>query len=162
MSSNDCHRTCPWVCLFCENFLFEPVTLYCGHTFCIECIEDEELCPHCSKEHEGQMQSSIVYARQEHFSKNRFLQNLLERIPSLNSKYETRHQCLQAKNFFRNQNYQQALEIYSNLIEKCNDDEHLPFYGRAKTYFALKQFNKALDDIEHVIVLKPQWSKVRK
>ncbi|CAF4266153.1 unnamed protein product, partial [Adineta steineri] len=39
------------------------------------------------------------------------------------------------------------------------DDEHIAFYGRAKTYKVLKQFDKALTDIEQVILLKPYWAK---
>jgi len=55
-------------------------------------------------------------------------------------------------------NYEHAIDIYSNILEKYNDD-HIALYGRAKTYVALKQFDQALHDIEQVIVLKPQWAK---
>jgi hypothetical protein len=33
-------------------------------------------------------------------------------------------------------------------------------YGRAKVYIGLKQHSQALDDIERVILLKPDWRKV--
>jgi len=37
----------------------------------------------------------------------------------------------------------------------------MAFYHRAMAYIALKQFDKALTDIEQVILLKPYWRKVR-
>ncbi len=37
----------------------------------------------------------------------------------------------------------------------------MAFYGRAKAYLALEEFDKALDDVERVIVLKSHWAKVR-
>ncbi|CAG9761187.1 unnamed protein product [Ceutorhynchus assimilis] len=35
-----------FACVACENLLKQPVTVKCGHTFCLECIE-EETCPKC-------------------------------------------------------------------------------------------------------------------
>jgi hypothetical protein len=37
----------------------------------------------------------------------------------------------------------------------------MAFYHRAMAYIALKEFDKALTDIEQVILLKPYWRKVR-
>ena len=41
------------------------------------------------------------------------------------------------------------------------DDDHLAYFGRAKAYFALKEYDLGLTDMERVIELKPQWAKVR-
>lgn len=49
----------------------------------------------------------------------------------------------------------------SFLFYLKDHDDHIALYGRAKTYITLKQLDKALDDIEQVIILKPQWAKVR-
>jgi len=156
--------TCPWVCLFCEDLVYEPSTLYCGHTYCQQCIKQEEFsdssihCPRCSKDIQGQTQSSISYAREKNFSKNHFLQQLLERSTWLKSKRENILLCHQAQGYYATEKYQQAIEIYSNILENFND-EHLALYGRAKSYFASKEFSAALADIERVILLKPQWAK---
>ena len=73
-------------------------------------------------------------------------------------------------------NYQQAIEIYSNILNDCKakfsfsmsfsffffkivNDEHLALYGRAKSYFASKELSKALEDIERVILLKTTMGK---
>jgi len=116
--------SCPLICLFCENLIYEPMTLYCGHTYCEKCIKDEELssspnCPRCSTDVQGQIQSPIVYAREQIFSKNHFLKQMIERSETLKYKCENILLCHQAQNEYANKNYQQAIDIYSNIIEKC-------------------------------------------
>jgi hypothetical protein len=117
--------TCPLICLFCENLIYEPITLYCGHTYCEQCIKDEEFslssvnCPRCSTDIQGQIQSSVIYAREKNFSKNHLIKQILERSETLKYKRENILLCRQAQNQYANKNYQQAIDIYSNIIEKC-------------------------------------------
>jgi hypothetical protein len=124
-SSTDLITTCPWICLFCENLIYEPITLFCGHTYCEQCIKDEEFsasvinCPRCSTDIQGQIQSSIIYAREKSFSKNHFLKQILDRSETLKYKCENISLCHQAQNEYSNKNYQQAIDIYSNILEKC-------------------------------------------
>jgi Lon protease-like protein len=163
-SSTQLITTCPWICLFCENLIYEPITLYCGHTYCEQCIKDEEYssllinCPRCPKDIQEQIQSPIAYAKEKLFSKNHFLKQVLERTETVKFKCENIVLCHRAQNEYANKNYQQAIDIYSNILEKY-DDEHIAFYGRAKAYLALGEFDKALDDVERVIVLKSHWAK---
>ncbi|CAF1064025.1 unnamed protein product [Rotaria sordida] len=157
--------TCPLICLFCENLIYEPITLYCGHTYCEQCIKDKELsllsinCLRCSKDIQGQIQSPIVHAREKFYSKNHFLKQIIERIDKLKFKCENILLCHRAQNEYENNNYQQAIDIYSNILEQYDDDDHIVLYGRAKTYITLKEFDKALIDIDRVIQLKPHWAK---
>jgi hypothetical protein len=37
----------------------------------------------------------------------------------------------------------------------------MALYRRAKVYIALEQLDKALIDIDRVVVLKPKWAKVK-
>ncbi|CAF1174709.1 unnamed protein product [Adineta steineri] len=161
-SSSILITSCPWICLFCENFIYEPITLYCGHTYCEQCIKDDKFssinCPRCPKDIQEQIKSSIIYARENNSSKNHFLKQIIERSTTFKLKCENILLCHKAQNEYMKKNYQQAIDIYSDIIEKY-DDEHIAFYGRAKTYKALKQFDKALTDIEQVILLKPYWAK---
>jgi hypothetical protein len=114
--------SCPWICLFCEDLIYEPVTLYCGHTYCEQCIKDEEHssslinCPRCSKE---DIESSFIYANDTKFSKNHFLKQIIERSETFKFKCENILLCHQAQNEYRNKNYQKALDIYSNILDKC-------------------------------------------
>lgn len=117
--------TCPWICLFCENLIYEPMTLYCGHTYCEQCIKDEELsltslnCPRCSVDIQEQIQSPILYAREKCCSKNHFLKEIVERSETLKTRCENILLCHQAQNHYANKNYQQAINIYSQILEKC-------------------------------------------
>jgi tetratricopeptide (TPR) repeat protein len=177
--------TCPWICLFCENFIYEPLTFYCGHTYCEQCIIDDEYssflinCPRCPKDVQGQIPSSVGYAREKHFQKNHFLKQLLDRTESLKLKRENILLCHQAQQQYTNRNYQEAIDIYSSILEKCktnlfsnfqhlssflfeDDDEHIAFYGRARSYLGLQELDKALEDIDRVILLKPHWAKVQR
>ncbi|CAF4043196.1 unnamed protein product, partial [Rotaria sp. Silwood2] len=156
--------TCPLICLFCENLIYEPITLYCGHTYCEQCIKDKELdslsinCLRCSKDIQGQIQSPILHAREKIYSKNHFLKQIIERIEKLKFKCENILLCHEAQNEYEKKNYQQAIDIYSNILDQYNDD-HIALYGRAKLYMTLKELDKALIDIERVIRLKPHWAK---
>ena len=115
---------CSFTCIFCQNLIYEPITLYCGHTFCNKCIEDEGIsstnnCPRCPTDIQGQIQSSIVDAREKGYRKNRLLKDLFERSEILKIKCQIISQCHQGQTEYSNGNYQQAIEIYSKIIDQC-------------------------------------------
>jgi tetratricopeptide (TPR) repeat protein len=175
---------CPFVCIFCQNFIYEPITLYCGHTFCNQCIQNEEStsstnCPRCPENIQGQIQSSIVHARDRSYKKNRFLTELFENSETLKIKCQMISLCHQGQKEYSNGDYQKAIEIYSQIIDQSkrriflfcflmnfilyliDNDDHLALYNRAKAYKALKQHDQALTDATHVVTLRSQWAKVR-
>ncbi|UJR28094.1 hypothetical protein I4U23_009349 [Adineta vaga] len=161
ISSNTEH--CPLICLFCQNLIYDPITFYCGHTFCDHCIQNEEFsmttnCPRCPDNIQEQVKSSIVYAREKSFKKNRFLQQLFDRSETFKAKYDMIRSCYKGQTEFSNDNYQKAIDIYTHIIDQCNND-HLALYHRAKAYAALKDFHQALLDANRVVSLKPQWAK---
>ncbi|CAF3776410.1 unnamed protein product [Rotaria magnacalcarata] len=156
--------TCPLICLFCENLIYEPITLYCGHTYCEQCVKADEFssisinCLRCSKDIQDQIQSPIVNAREKNYSKNHFVKQLIERTASLRVKRENILLCHQAQNEYKKNNYEKAIDIYSKILNEY-DDDHIALYGRAKVYRALNQIDRALTDIERVIQVKPRWAK---
>jgi len=95
---------CPLICIFCENLIYEPITLYCGHTYCEQCLKDEEFlstsidCPRCSKDIQGQIQSPILYAKEKNFSKNHFLKQIFDHSETLKFKCKNILLCHQAQN----------------------------------------------------------------
>ncbi|CAF3835159.1 unnamed protein product, partial [Adineta steineri] len=154
--------SCPLVCIFCQHFIHEPITLYCGHTFCDQCINDEQLsstinCPRCPHDIQGQVQSPIVHAREKSYRKNLFLHQLFDRSETLQTICENITSCRKGKKEYSKGNYQQAINIYSQILDKNNHD-HLALYNRAKAYAAIKQFNHGLTDATHVVALKPHWT----
>jgi hypothetical protein len=117
-------ESCSLICTFCQNLIYEPVTLYCGHTFCDQCIKDDQLsstvnCPRCPDDIQGQIQSSVVHAREKFYKKNRLLHELFEHSETLKIKCELISKCHQGQIEYSNGNYQQAIDIYSKVIEQC-------------------------------------------
>ncbi|CAF4958473.1 unnamed protein product, partial [Rotaria sp. Silwood1] len=155
---------CPLICIFCQNLIYEPITLYCGHTYCNQCINNEQLsstinCPRCPHDIQGQIQSSIVYAREQSYKKNRFLKELFERSEKLKIKCETILLCQKGQMEYSQGNYQQAIDIYSQILDQYNNNDHIALYNRAKAYSTLKNYDQSLADATRVITLKPQWIK---
>ena len=121
ISSTEC---CLLICRFCQNLIYEPITLYCGHTFCYQCIKDDHLvsivnCPRCPQDIQGQIQSSIVHAREKSYEKNRFLKQLLEHSDKLKNKREIILLCHKGQEEYYRENYQKAIDIYSQIIDQC-------------------------------------------
>jgi tetratricopeptide (TPR) repeat protein len=115
---------CPFICIFCQNLIYEPITLHCGHTFCVQCIKDEQLsstinCPRCPDDIQGQIQSSILHAREKLYKKNRLLKELFEHSETLKTKCEMILQCHKGQTEYANGNYQEAIDIYSKIIDQC-------------------------------------------
>ncbi|CAF2815635.1 unnamed protein product [Rotaria sp. Silwood2] len=153
---------CPLICKFCQSLVYEPITLYCGHTYCNQCINDEQLsstlnCPRCPHDIQGQIQSSIIHAREQSYKKNRFLKELFERSEKLKIKCETILLCQQGQMEYSHGNYQHAIDIYSQIIDQYDNNDHLALYNRAKAYSVLQNYDQGLIDATRVIALKPQW-----
>ena len=117
------NEICPLICLFCQNLIHEPLTLHCGHTYCEQCVKDEQIsakmsCPRCPEDIEGQIQSSVVYARELPFARNHFLKQIFERSELLRDKYQSNLLYHKGKQEFQNGNFHTANEIFSKILEK--------------------------------------------
>jgi len=55
-------------------------------------------------------------------------------------------------------NNEEAIKLYSKAIE-CDPSNHVLYSNRSAAYFALYQWNKALEDAEKCISAKPDWGK---
>lgn len=115
---------CPFTCIFCQSLIYEPITLYCGHTYCDQCIKDEHLantinCPRCPDAIQGQIQSPIAQARERSYKKNRFLTELIEQSETLKTKCEMISLCHKGQTEYSNKNYEKAIEIYSQVLNQC-------------------------------------------
>lgn len=116
-------EVCPLVCLFCQHLIHEPLTLCCGHTFCEQCIKDEQIsgkmnCPRCPEEIQGQIQSTIVQAREYPFNRNHFLKQSFERSELLSDKHQLNILYHKGKSEYSNGNFDQAIEIYSSVLDQ--------------------------------------------
>jgi len=59
---------------------------------------------------------------------------------------------------FKAQNFEKAIEHYTDAIGETPDD-HTIFGNRSASHYKLKDFDKAQSDAEKCIELKPEWSK---
>lgn len=146
---------CPFTCLFCQNFIYEPLTLTCGHTFCDQCVKDEWNlstihCPRCPDDLQNQVQSTIVYARENQFSRNHFLKEILQRCQGLKEKYQSLGLYQKGKTEHSNGNYLNAIEIFSQIIEKGKRNNrsiwlrHLLSFSRSRTSFGFLRTRKII------------------
>lgn len=134
--------SCPMICLFCEHFIYEPLTLYCGHTFCENCILKSEFrsikkCPRCTKDVQGHIPSSIDYARSKSFNKNHFLNEIFDRSQTLKYIRQNSSLCCQAEAEFEKENYQRALEIFSMILENCKSKNECHHHLEQQIFFFL-------------------------
>ncbi|KAL8606237.1 hypothetical protein ACOMHN_012869 [Nucella lapillus] len=59
---------------------------------------------------------------------------------------------------FERREFQCAAHLYSEAIS-LYDADHLLFSNRSHTYASLQQYEKALEDAEHVVAMRPDWPK---
>ena len=122
-ATNSAIEYCPLICIFCQDLAYEPMTLYCGHTFCEKCIENPQFsssinCPRCPDDIQGQIQSPIEHARQKSYKKNRFLKELFEYSETLKPKCEMSVLCNQGQTEYSSGNYDKAVEIFTQIIDQ--------------------------------------------
>ncbi|XP_043348083.1 LON peptidase N-terminal domain and RING finger protein 3 isoform X2 [Dermochelys coriacea] len=139
-------------CRKCQGFLFEPVSLPCGHTFCKKCLERERApeshCALCKEE--GSL------AAGQHLRVNVILSNLLAKwFPGQVSASQLRHEG----NFlYKEKKLQAALQKYNEAVSLAPND-HLLYSNRSQINSTLKSYEDALHDAETACRLQPYWSK---
>ena len=60
--------------------------------------------------------------------------------------------------YFREKNYQMAVDCYTQAISE-NPTDHTIYGNRSASFLNLEEFEKALNDSQKSIELKPDWSK---
>uniref|UniRef100_A0A8C9YD40 LON peptidase N-terminal domain and ring finger 3 n=1 Tax=Sander lucioperca TaxID=283035 RepID=A0A8C9YD40_SANLU len=145
-------------CRICLSFLFEPVTLPCGHCFCKKCLERERkekeqpmMCKEC--------RDSSRVADVQSYRVNVVLSNLLAKS------FPTSHQAgllrREGNGLYAEKKMEAALEKYNQAILIAPMD-HILFSNRSQIHSSLRHYEKALRDAEMACRLMPHWSKVWK
>uniref|UniRef100_A0A665T293 LON peptidase N-terminal domain and ring finger 3 n=1 Tax=Echeneis naucrates TaxID=173247 RepID=A0A665T293_ECHNA len=142
-------------CRICLNFLFEPVTLPCGHCFCRKCLERE------TKDKERPVavckQCGFRVADVRGYRVNVVLSSLLAKwFPALHQAGRLRRE---GNGLYAEKKTEAALEKYNQAILIAPMD-HILFSNRSQIHSSLKHYEKALRDAEMACCLKPDWSKV--
>ncbi|XP_008303722.1 LON peptidase N-terminal domain and RING finger protein 3 [Stegastes partitus] len=142
-------------CRICLSFLFEPVTLPCGHCFCKKCLERERkekerpvMCKEC--------RDSSRVADVQSYRVNVVLSGLLAKwFPALHQAGRLRRE---GNGLYAEKKMEAALEKYNQAILIAPLD-HILFSNRSQIHSSLKQYEKALRDAEMCCRLMPHWSK---
>ncbi|XP_029021875.1 LON peptidase N-terminal domain and RING finger protein 3-like [Betta splendens] len=142
-------------CRICLSFLFEPVTLPCGHSFCKKCLERERkererpvMCRECS--------DSSRVADVQSYRVNVVLSGLLAKcFPSLQQAGRLRRE---GNALYAEKRMEAALERYDRAVLIAPMD-HILFSNRSQIHSSLKHYDKALRDAEVACRLMPRWSK---
>uniref|UniRef100_A0A4W6FUG1 LON peptidase N-terminal domain and ring finger 3 n=1 Tax=Lates calcarifer TaxID=8187 RepID=A0A4W6FUG1_LATCA len=142
-------------CRICLSFLFEPVTLPCGHCFCKKCLERERkekerpvMCKEC--------RDSSRVADVQSYRVNVVLSSLLAKwFPTL---HQTGRLRREGNGLYAERKMEAALEKYNQAILIAPMD-HILFSNRSQIHSSLKHYENALRDAEMACRLKPHWSK---
>ncbi|XP_034085086.1 LON peptidase N-terminal domain and RING finger protein 3-like [Gymnodraco acuticeps] len=142
-------------CRICLSFLFEPVTLPCGHCFCKKCLERERK----EKERPGvcrECRASTGEEEVQSYRVNVVLSNLLAKW------FPTPHQAGRLRRegnaLYAERRLEAALEKYNQAIMIAPMD-HILFSNRSQIHSSLRHHEKALRDAETTCRLRPHWSK---
>uniref|UniRef100_A0A3P9JFE2 LON peptidase N-terminal domain and ring finger 3 n=1 Tax=Oryzias latipes TaxID=8090 RepID=A0A3P9JFE2_ORYLA len=142
-------------CGMCLGFLFEPVTLPCGHCFCRKCLEREKkekerpvVCKECK--------ASSRVADVQSYRVNVVLCNLLSKwFPELQRAGRLRRE---GNGLYAERRMEAALDKYNQAVLLAPTD-HILFSNRSQIHSSLKNFEKALRDAETACRLRPHWSR---
>ncbi|XP_054695587.1 LON peptidase N-terminal domain and RING finger protein 3 isoform X2 [Grus americana] len=139
-------------CRKCQGFLFEPVSLPCGHTFCKKCLERdraaESRCVLCKEEGSA--------AAGQLLRVNVILSNLLAKwFPCQVKASQLRHE---GNLLYKEKKLQAALQKYNEAVSLAPND-HLLYSNRSQINSTLKACEDALHDAETACKLQPYWLK---
>ncbi|TMS23892.1 LON peptidase N-terminal domain and RING finger protein 1 [Larimichthys crocea] len=124
-------------CPNCRDFLGEPVTIACGHSYCKRCLQRRLLskCKLCGEPVTGQERQVDV-----------ILCGLLEKwFPGELRKSKT---LLEVDELCRGKRYQEAVSLATDVIRADPETTAVARLSRAEAYMALKQYRLALEDTE--------------
>jgi tetratricopeptide (TPR) repeat protein len=138
-----------FTCRACQQLLYEPATLPCGHTFCKDClnhVQDSWTCLKCQAKPD----------KRSKYNMNIVLSRMLEKyFPE-----ETKSRRLRAEGnkLYAQRKHREAIKKYTESHELVPSD-HFVLSNRSHVYTVLEQYEEALLDAEHACQLKPDWAK---
>ena len=140
-----------FTCDLCQGLLHCPITLICGHTFCVECLENyrnqgRTMCPDCGRESSLEYQSANIVVRDlSHlwFPEKTYIGNCI----------------IKANKLLQNGKIEEFMELLQELLTKTPENLDLLFL-RANGYKYAKRYSDALGDLNFACSIDPFCSKV--
>ena len=137
-------------CTFCHQLFHDPVTLVCGHTFCLECLESfrnqtATVCPGCRQPSSLRYMSNIVVRE-------------LSRI-WFARQTQVRYSIAEAKRLLSERTLVESMTMVNSLLARYPENVDV-LCLRAHGYRSVKCNREALDDLDLAYRLAPFNSKV--
>ncbi|XP_041496390.1 LON peptidase N-terminal domain and RING finger protein 3-like [Microtus oregoni] len=151
-------------CQKCHGFLSDPVSLWCGHTFCKLCLERgraaDRRCAVCGlKLSAGGRALGLRWAGQQApllLPVNVVLSGVLGKLfPGPARASQLRHE---GNRLYREHQVEAALLKYNEAVRLAPND-HLLYSNRSQIYFTLESHEDALHDAEIACKLRPMGFK---
>ncbi|XP_077165046.1 LON peptidase N-terminal domain and RING finger protein 3 isoform X1 [Paroedura picta] len=140
-------------CPKCHGFLYEPVSLLCGHTCCKRCLErgrEPAVAAACGLCREGDG------GARRRLRVNVILSNLLAKwFPRQLKASQLRHE---GNRLYKERKLHAALQKYNEAVRLAPND-HLLYSNRSQINSTLKCCEEALHDAEMACRLQPYWMK---
>ncbi|XP_014055602.1 LON peptidase N-terminal domain and RING finger protein 3 isoform X1 [Salmo salar] len=150
---SDCVGYDAFTCKICYGFLYEPVTLPCGHCFCKKCLDREKM-PVCCKECNDSRHTKLNDV--DNYRVNVVLSNLLSKwFPTQLLAVNLRRE---GNGLYSEKIMDAALEKYNEAIQIAPRD-HVLYSNRSQINSSLRNYKDALHDAEMACKLMPLWSK---
>ncbi|XP_073505949.1 LON peptidase N-terminal domain and RING finger protein 1-like isoform X3 [Phyllobates terribilis] len=132
-------------CPSCQQTLWEPVTLACGHTFCKICLKGANICQLCKQR--------VKPSGAQELRCNTLLANLLDRCLTTEAKVKQITRDLEG--LIAIQQYEDAGAVACRGVVMAPD--HVPLrILRSQVYLCLKQYPESLREAEVICDLQPQ------
>ncbi|XP_044137115.1 LON peptidase N-terminal domain and RING finger protein 1-like isoform X2 [Bufo gargarizans] len=132
-------------CPSCQQTLWEPVTLACGHTFCKKCLKVANRCQICKQR--------LKFRGGQELRGNTLLSSLLDKCLDMETKVKRITRDLE--DLISVQQYEEAVKVACKGVAMA--PEHVPLRTlRSQVYLCLKQFPESLREAEVICELQPQ------
>ncbi|XP_029439119.1 LON peptidase N-terminal domain and RING finger protein 1-like isoform X2 [Rhinatrema bivittatum] len=134
-------------CPACRGFLWDPVTVSCGHSFCKRCLGSSlpSRCQACRQR--------LSYMGMKGLRSNVVLASLLDKCLDRDTKVSRLKSNL--RDLLDGEDYQQALKVVQKGVDMDPEDVQLRIW-RSEVHVALKKFPEALEDLEVVCRREPE------
>ncbi|KAM3925969.1 LON peptidase N-terminal domain and RING finger protein 1-like isoform 2-T2 [Leptodactylus fuscus] len=132
-------------CPSCQQTLWKPVTLLCGHTFCKKCLHANGKCQVCKER--------LKVRGAQELRCNTLLSGLLDKCLDMDTKVKRITRDLE--DLISIQQYEEAVTVACKGIVMAPDAVPLRVL-RSQVYLSLKQFPESLREAEAICDLQPQ------
>ncbi|KAJ8281297.1 hypothetical protein GJAV_G00065930 [Gymnothorax javanicus] len=132
---SESNATDAFICPGCARFLGEPVTIFCGHSYCKRCLQRHMFskCKLCGEEVSGEPRPNVV------------MYGLLEKwFPD---DFKRCKEISEIEDLSRRKHFEEAATLANNVV-KSDPGDTLVRLCRAEALAGLGQYKRALSDLE--------------